>query len=238
MAPMNKILVGLFAVVLVGCGETPSTMTDGSVTVTDGGGKTDSGTPVVDSGMMVVDAGRVDSGMPGVDAGTVDAGTPATCAAYCASIQANCTGNSAQYGTVDTCLGSCAGFMAGTIGAQAGNNLECRAYHAKAAQGDATTHCPHAGPAGDGVCGANCDGFCAIQAAACTAGNVQFASIDACKTACNGYTGATARYDSNTTSGDSFKCRMYHLSVSATPGGSQATTHCPHIAATSAACHN
>jgi len=233
---MNRILVGLVALVGAGCGETPSTVTDGGG-AKDSGSVVDSGTRVTDSGMPVVDAGRVDSGMPGIDAGIIDAGTPATCAAYCASIQANCTGNGAQYSNLDACLGSCAGFAPGAIGMQAGNNLECRAYHARAAVGDPTTHCSHAGPAGDGVCGANCDGFCAIQATACTAGNMQFATVDACKTACGAYAGVSARYDSNTASRDSFKCRMYYLSLAATAGGSQATAHCPHIAATSATCH-
>jgi hypothetical protein len=146
---------------------------------------------------------------------------------------ANCTGANAQYSTTDSCLGACAAFPAGTIGATGGNNLECRAYHATNSAGaGATTHCPHAGPAGDGVCGSNCEGFCTVALAKCPA---IFADMTACTTACGGFASNTARYNSTVTSGNSFSCREYHLSVAAT-GPSQATTHCGHIAATSATC--
>jgi hypothetical protein len=33
-----------------------------------------------------------------------------------------------------------------------GNDLSCRIYHATAASTDATTHCPHTGSDGGGVC--------------------------------------------------------------------------------------
>lgn len=209
--------VALF-VGLAGCGASTSGGVDGSVSTSDGGQS---------------DAGPSDSGVV-TDGGASDGGTATPCASYCASIQANCTAANVQYPSLGSCLGSCAGFASG---AATGNTLECRAYHANAAGSDAATHCPHAGPAGDGVCGANCDGFCSVAAAACTGNNLIYASTDVCKTECLGFASVTARYNSTLTSGNSYACRMYHLSIAATAGGSQAATHCPHIKAVSAVCN-
>ena len=168
---------------------------------------------------------------PGTDAGT-DAGTAAapTCASYCAAVMANCTGANAQYSSEAACLGTCSAYAQGTTGATSGNTLSCRAYHAGAAPADAALHCPHAGPAGDGACGGNCEGFCAVAVAKCS---TQFADVPTCTTACTAFPMSTAHYTDATTSGNSFACRMYHLSVAATDAAS-ATTHCPHTTTVSA----
>jgi hypothetical protein len=135
---------------------------------------------------------------------------------------------------MDACLGSCRGFPAGTAGAMSGNSLACRTYHAGAAATDATLHCPHAGPTGAGTCGAPCEGFCSIALSACTGANSQFADMAACMTACGMYA-TTPAYSTTTTSGNTFACRMYHLTV-ASSSASNAAIHCPHIGITSAAC--
>ena len=181
--------------------------------------------------------------MTGTDAGTdagstadagSDAGTAApTCASYCTSVMANCTGANAQYSTPAACLGSCSAFAAGTTGATSGNSLGCRAYHAGASPSDAALHCPHAGPAGDGACGTNCESFCTIAIAKCAG---TFTDLAACTTACGAFAMNTARYNQSTTSGNSYACRMYHLSVAATDSAS-ATTHCPHITTVSSTCN-
>jgi hypothetical protein len=125
--------------------------------------------------------------------------------------------------------------MQGTAGAMGGNNLECRAYHAGAAAAAPVLHCPHAGPAGDSVCGSNCESFCTVAINKCAS---QFQdNLATCTTQCNAFVNSTATYNSNSVSGDSFACRMYHLTVAATDTAS-ATTHCPHITPVSAACHN
>lgn len=238
VAPMTKYLVGfVVAVALVGCGGTPVTTTDSGVVTKDSGVvmTTDSGVTPVDSGTVVTDAGtvKVDAGT-----GTTDAGTAMTCATYCATITTNCTGANAQYVNLDSCLGSCAGLPQGTIGATAGNSLECRGYHAGApAQSNAGLHCPHAGPSGAGTCGGNCESYCAIDIAACTGANAAFTSVGDCTTACNAFPSATiTNYNDMTTSGNTFACRMYHLSVAATAGGASAATHCPHTKTASAPC--
>lgn len=168
---------------------------------------------------------------PYTDAGT-DAGTPTapTCASYCAAMAKNCTGPNAQYVTEASCLGTCSAFAQGTTGATSGNTLSCRAYHAGASPADAAQHCPHAGPAGDGACGSNCEGFCTVAVAKCA---TNFADIPSCTTACNGFAMNTAHYTANTSTGNNYACRMYHLSVAATDAAS-ATAHCSHTTTASA----
>jgi hypothetical protein len=54
---------------------------------------------------------------------------------------------------------------------------------------------------------------------------------------CGAFTALSTSYaNDSTTSGDSFACRTYHLTVAATVGGAQAATHCSHTKATSAPC--
>ena len=96
---------------------------------------------------------------------------------------------------------------------------------------DPVTHCPHAGPAGDGVCGTNCDSFCTIAQGICTGNNQVFGSVPECMTAC-GVFPMTARYTTSAVTGNTFGCRMYHLTLATI----DPVTHCPHIAVVSAVC--
>ncbi len=163
-----------------------------------------------------------------------DAGVAATCDTYCTTILANCSAGVAQYKDKDTCMGACSGMTPGTVGATSGNSLECRAYHSKAAAMDATTHCPHAGPAGDGAsnCGANCESFCSLAMAKCAG---TFSNLTECTTECALLAGNTDHYNSGLTSGNTFGCRMYHLSVASTSDALK-TVHCPHIRAANNTC--
>ena len=85
-----------------------------------------------------------------------------------------------------------------------------------------------AGPGGADVCGSNCDGFCTIAADACPG---TFADDAACQAACAGYDKVEA-YDAADMAGDSFACRLYHLTVASTP----LAMHCPHILPDSVPC--
>lgn len=166
------------------------------------------------------DDARAGTGGAGGSGGS-GGGGPTTCAAYCDTIMAACTGASAQYGAKDMCVASCGAFSSGTPGEQSGNSLECRASHANLAK-SAPSHCPHAGPAGDAVCGANCEGYCTLMLAHCPGA---YASASECATACSGITGATeAGYDTGTKTGDSLFCRIYH----ATAASTDPSTHCDH----------
>ncbi len=99
-----------------------------------------------------------------------------TCEDYCNIEMAACTGEFAQYDTVEECLDVCAVLDPGTNADKTNNNVGCRRYHAYSASLQPSTHCSHSGPTGDGHCGhddkaaghtANCDSYCKIVEAAC-----------------------------------------------------------------------
>jgi hypothetical protein len=181
-----------------------------------------------------------DGGDGGTDAGSDDddgGGGGLTCATYCTTIMANCTGDLTQYASTAACMQSCEGFPIGTSADTAGNTLGCRIYHAQASAAamlGPDPHCYHAGPGGAGVCGSNCEGFCAIAQDSCTGGNQQYASAGDCMTECGNFPD-TEPYDASDQAGDSLACRLYHLTVASTDMAS-ATTHCPHIPEASPVC--
>lgn len=186
------------------------------------GGTMEAGTP---------EAGTTEAGTPEAGAGDAasEGGTNAACTAYCTAIMTNCTGANAQYPSMAICQSTCSRFAPGTAADMAGNTLGCRAYHATAAA-TGVVHCPHAGPSGDGICGANCEGFCSVAATACP---TAFATTAACMTACAGFTGVAGHYTSmGSTSGNTFNCREYHL----TAATADPATHCGHIVAASPVC--
>jgi hypothetical protein len=78
------------------------------------------------------------------------------CAGYCTQVGLSCTGDNAQYIDTADCMAQCTalGWPAGTPGATSGNTIACRIYHGGVAMTDPVVHCSHAGPSGDGVCGA------------------------------------------------------------------------------------
>lgn len=158
-------------------------------------------------------------------------GGAVTCASYCDTVMSACSGGDAQYASKETCLASCAAFPAGSAGDKTGNSLECRAYHAGNVAKAGVEHCPHAGPAGDGMCGENCAGYCALMLKYCPSA---YADTGACASACASITGATAPgYDTGTKTGDSLFCRIYH----ATAASTDPATHCAHAGLNpSAAC--
>jgi hypothetical protein len=82
---------------------------------------------------------------------TTTGGAMATCASFCADYIATCT-TAPDWATAGECETECAGWAQGMPGDMGGNTLECRAYHVGAAANDPTTHCPHAGSNGGGVC--------------------------------------------------------------------------------------
>lgn len=97
-----------------------------------------------------------DGGGTGTD---FDASTETNrCTDYCTTMTANCSGDNAQYDDMADCQSYCSdrSWTAGAVDETSGNTLECRIYHAGvAAAGEPAEHCPHAGPTGDGVCGAS-----------------------------------------------------------------------------------
>lgn len=164
------------------------------------------------------------TGSGGAGGGT----TKSACETYCDDIMANCSGANAQYSDKAHCLASCAALPEGKEGDMSGNTVQCRIYHSGAAKTDAATHCEHAGPGGAGLCGADCDGFCAIALKACSA---KYKDEAACKTECMGFKDMTA-YNATVATGDSLACRLYHLTVASV----MPAPHCDHITKDSPVC--
>lgn len=147
-------------------------------------------------------------------------GTP-DCQTYCTAIMANCTstmdadsgatvGNQ-QYTNMNNCMNSCKAIPVGASGDTSGNTLGCRITHAELAKTDPMTHCPHAGPGGDGVCGGNCDGFCQIAMMYCTATNdaAVYPSLQDCKAQCAMFPD-TVKFNIGVQDGKSVACLLYH----------------------------
>lgn len=160
---------------------------------------------------------------------------PLSCDNYCTTIMANCTGPAnQQYGSMADCMTSCQQYPLGEAFGDTGDNtLGCRAYHATGAMSLPDVHCRHAGPGGDGVCGANCAGFCTLVLGSCTGSNAQYnGDMTTCLNSCNSFA-TMPSYSASATSGNSFACRLYHATAaSGNPG-----LHCAHTAATSATCN-
>ena len=171
------------------------------------------------------------------------------CATYCAEIQTNCTGANAQYPNMDQCTKTCASFAMGTskVTDTAGNTLGCRINYAVAASTMPTTHCPHAGPAGDlitatvpGFCsgGDVCMSFCTLEIMDCGSvkaplpgdpkdsfGNslFQFQNQGNCVSLCSAW---DKTHDYSTISkGDSLACRL-NAAVTAATSLDSAKVYC------------
>lgn len=162
----------------------------------------------------------------GSGGGATDSGSQSsslTCAEYCDTIMKNCTGGDGsqgdsgpngtrthqQYTSKDNCLAACKAFPVGTKGDAAGNTLGCRLTHATLAATDPATHCPHAGPGGDGVCGSTCDGYCQLVDMFCTGASKIYSSDAACHERCSA-TADDERFDIGIQDGNHVACLIYH----------------------------
>lgn len=179
------------------------------------------------------------------------------CTTYCTHLAADCTDANAQI-TAANCMGTCAAFPLGTQADTSMNTLGCRNYHLQNIEVrnmSAATHCAHAGPIGGlagaatGVCGNACDAFCAADAKICgtdaapvTIGGTEvtnrYADAAACMAACTGFT-KTPEASPTVTSGNTFACRIYHLTnAAAQTTAAGINTHCGHTLVSVAAPSN
>jgi len=155
------------------------------------------------------------SGAPAADAG------PPTCAAYCAAIEAACTGSHQQYSDTDDCMASCLAFPLGGANDTAGDTLGCRLAYARKAGASAAAaqvDCTHAGPGGDGVCGDNCSGYCDIAMMYCTEANSAklYDSRPACEADCAKRADdvkLNAGDGARTDMGNDVACLLYHAQM-------------------------
>jgi hypothetical protein len=166
---------------------------------------TTTNTDLGDGGLATDSGSAGDTGMTGA----------LSCATYCTSLMATCTGANQQFTGMDQCLNSCKAYPVGTAADQSGNTLGCRTYHAANAKGDPATHCPHAGPGGAGSCGEDCDGFCQIAMMYCTAANMAavYSSLEQCKATCATFPD-TVKFNVTDTTLQTKKavaCLLYHV---------------------------
>lgn len=233
---MNRSVLVLIASSALALGLGGSACKSSKSSASDAGSKNDSGTATGGKGATGTGgtsgkggsggtSGKGGSGgASGSDAGSKDAGATApTCAAYCDAIMKNCTGGDGssgssgpdatkthqQYSSRDNCLQACMAFPVGTPADEAGNTLGCRLYHAGAAASDATLHCPHAGPSGDGVCGKACDGYCQLVKKYCVGTAKIYADDAACHARCAATTD-DVRFNLGVQDGNHVACLLYH----------------------------
>jgi hypothetical protein len=182
----------------------PSNLTDPTDPMTDDGGSSDG--PDADSG---------DTGMP----------AELDCAGYCATYMTACTDYNA-YANEQDCMDHCGQWPLGAEADTAGDTLGCRLYHATVAgTAEPDVHCPHAGPAGGGVCAEadapSCADYCETYFDNCTEDLNAYTDMDDCMTQCApwypGIEGDAA--------GNSVGCRTYHAGA---PAVGDPELHCPH----------
>jgi hypothetical protein len=168
------------------------------------------------------------------EAGSSGAGNPpSACDDYCSLMVKDCSGSDAQYIDADACHEACLSFPVGTPGDTHGNTLACRLTYANRAHSEPYTYCTGAGPGGDAKCGTNCEGFCTLMMAACTAastgpGREYFESFLDCQSSCSELddVGSYNTSDRSLQKGaDHVQCRLYHVGAALM---NDSYTHCPH----------
>ncbi len=158
-------------------------------------------------------------------------GAAQACAGYCSLITDHCEDDVAMYPGTELCETTCSFMPPGADGDELGNSVGCRTFHAILAAEDPALHCPHAGPAGDGTCGADCESFCTLALATCRDELAAFDSAEACIAACEEFPAELA-YTADAPDGDSFACRLRHLTLASL----QPDVHCSHIGTESPVC--
>jgi hypothetical protein len=186
-------------------------------------------------------------GASGTQGGSSAKATP--CDEYCTAAEKNCTNpcgtgvpcpdDLSLYTSRANCLGVCATFEPGVFEGRttkSGNTLACRRREVTFAGELATDkieHCAQAGPGGNGVCGDNCENYCAMMQEFCSKPEFEKYIDPECVDRCRGLS-PEKRTDSRATlygvdrhhDGDSLQCRVMHASsASVSPA-----THCWHAA--------
>jgi hypothetical protein len=177
--------------------------------------------------------GRDGDPQPNGGAGGAGGAAPSddVCEQYCELIGEHCVGEALQYRDDAQCLRICRALPVGEIDDDRVNTASCRRRYAGKtrylAGPELATGCAYAGPGGDGRCGSNCEGFCAIAMAACSAEVSDpyfYESLDACLEDCEGL--PMTRYEYGAVSaGNSLECRLFHASSAIM---SDADEHCEH----------
>lgn len=154
------------------------------------------------------------------------------CGRYCDIVMGNCFDDpddedvrNAAYDSRRECMAACEAFPLGELTDRTENTIGCRIYHATASANDPTVHCNHAGPTGDGHCGAEpeeaptgtCESYCWLLQEGCPDEfAADFADVAACGEACadefddNGAEDDSLYHATTATDGDTLQCRTYY----------------------------
>lgn len=153
-------------------------------------------------------------------------GSVPSCEEFCKLSLVVCSGENQVYENQAQCEEVCERLDPGKHGDPDGRNtVACRHYHTRTAMQSkalAKAHCTHSGPGGDGHCGldnekpgvtGNCESYCMLFKAACTAEFAAYGTDDACLAACGKVPGAAADSGYNTAAkGNTLACRLLHTS--------------------------
>jgi hypothetical protein len=209
-----------FLVLWAGAAACTSTTTPGSSGTGAEGGEGASAGASASSGGATGTGGSTGSGGSGPGA--------SLCEVYCTAVMTSCTGDFAQYPSAAACLGICGTLPPGAERSGPGNTVRCRLLQASQAAEtrEPAVHCPAAGPGGGGVCGVNCQGYCAAFLGVC---EERFFSLfdgePECLAACAKLPN-TPDFSTNVQSGNSVGCRLYHTTAAAVAPD----VHCSHAA--------
>jgi hypothetical protein len=151
------------------------------------------------------------------------------CTKYCEQVMNACQNEFAVYKDAAECNAVCKVLAPGDPGDGSQNTVRCRRYHSYNALDEGPDlHCTHAGPTGDGHCGANnCESYCTILSNACP---TKFAALNGadptsaeakCLDSCGKLSGASANAFENfdqgahytvnpPPQGNNLLCRTFH----------------------------
>ena len=200
----------------------------------EGGGAAQGG-DVGSGGALTGQGGNVTSTEGGAGGGSGGGPvTPDLCVDYCNQVTQYCTGDNLQYKDLEQCLKVCEYFPQGMVGEPDGDSVACRLkYAGKARYAGGTelaAYCRQGGPGGDGRCGSNCDGFCDISQATCSAAETApyyYPSRQACENSCATLPDIPFVYGSKESAdGNSVQCRLFHVMSAAM---ADAGEHCAHV---------
>jgi hypothetical protein len=161
------------------------------------------------------------------------------CEQYCATLEANCTGQFEVYEDRLVCLETCKKLPPGAEGVTEVNTVHCRLAAAEqAALIEKEFYCPRAGPAGigpeddDRPCATACESWCLLMEEVCNdpdAGYDWFTTTEACMSECENvpdlHTFSTAP-TAGQLRGNSIQCRLIHVANSTLAP----EDHCSHAA--------
>ncbi|MEM6992047.1 MAG: hypothetical protein AAF721_16170 [Myxococcota bacterium] len=178
-----------------------------------------------------------DAGVPSEEtdgddtAGDGDDDYAVACEEYCGLVDDHCGEVAPQYPGDSVCEAVCLATALGSPGDALGNSVACRTHHALLAARSADPHCLHAGPTGDGTCGARCESFCGLALTVCQGGEAPWPDADACIESCVGWS-QVPEYRADVEDDDTYACRMRHLTLATL----QPELHCAHIGDDSPVC--